>query len=162
MKYSVEVIGVDRIVTKLTRSGRKAQDIRPALNQAADYLMDITEKQFDSQGRRGGGRWKSLSPKWLAQKRKITLDTRILHLNHLLRRSVTRRDAQGQILDIEPTSLRFGSSVRYANVHQSGYPPRNIPARPFLRILATDRERIRNIMRDHVMEVWRTGGGGNR
>jgi phage virion morphogenesis protein len=154
IRFRVLIFGTEALSTRLTRMAKDTADARPAFNNVADELMRVTNIQFESQGRRGGGAWARLSPKWLKEKAKITLDLRILHLDHTLRHSVTRRGAPGQVLEIGPTEMNFGSNVKYARVHQEGYPPRNIPRRPFIKLIDSDRRNIRNMIRDHIM----TGG----
>jgi phage virion morphogenesis protein len=131
---------------------RDTADASPAFEDIADYIMDITRAQFESQGRRAGGSWKQLTQKWLKFKLSRSYDPRILHLSHRLRDSVTFKGAAGQILEIGATELNFGSNLAWAKVHQYGYPPRNIPARPFLKFRETDRRNIRNMIRDHIMQ----------
>jgi len=145
----------DKIVsTKLKRSAQAAGNIQPALNQVAGYLMQKTAAQFDSQGRRGGGSWRKLSPKWLKFKAAHGFDTRILRMEGTLQRSVTRRKSKGQILVITPNSITFGTKLPHAAVHQFGYPPGRMPKRQFLVATPGDRDAMRNILRGHIMAHW--------
>jgi phage gpG-like protein len=152
MRFRVLVFGTEAVYTRFTRMARDAADASPAFDDVAEELMRITDIQFQSQGRRGGGSWKRLTQKWLNFKVNKGLDPRILHMRGPLRASVTQRGAPGQILKISPTQLDFGSSLSYARTHQYGYPPRNIPKRQFIKLLDGDRTNIRNMIRDHIME----------
>lgn len=156
MKFQVLVFGDEVVATKFQRMGVDALNAKPVFKDIAKYMMEITEKQFESQGRRGGGSWKRLSPLWLKQKERKGWDTRILHQKYprsnTLRKSVTRSRAGGQILEITDTSVNFGSSLPYAGRHQYGYG--KTPARPYLKILKGDSEKIRGMIRDHLMQQW--------
>jgi phage virion morphogenesis protein len=159
LRYSLSIIGDENVAFKLRLTGRQARDMRPVFNDVADYLMDITGKQFDSQGRRGGGAWARLTPKWAAYKARHGYDPRILHMRGPLRRSVTVRQAKGQILRITPQTMTFGTSIDYAGVHQHGFETRQryMPARPFLRVLPGDQRKINQMLTDHLMRPWRGG-----
>lgn len=152
MRFQVLVFGTEAVSTRFARMARDTGDASPAFSDIADELMRVTAIQFDSQGRRGGGSWKHLTTKWLNFKIRHAYNPAILHMRHNLRRSVTVKGAAGQILDISPTELNFGSSISYARTHQYGYPPRNIPARPFIKLIEGDRRKIRDMIRDHIME----------
>ena len=163
LNFQLLVFG-DKIVTAKYRAMANATgNLIPSFHEVEDYLMDITGRQFDSQGRRGGGSWKPLSPKWVARKTRMGGDTRILHFDKALRRSVTKRGAGGQILEYTPTSLTFGTSIAYAARHQFGHG--KTPRRKFLVILPLDRKMITEMIQSHIMTPWvKTGvlafGGG--
>ena len=156
MKFEVLVFGDRAVAAKFERMGADAVNARPAFKQISRYLMEVTDIQFESQGRRGGGRWKKLTEHWLHQKERKGWDTRILHKRYprsnTLRKSVTRPRAGGQILEITDNSINFGSSLPYAGRHQYGHG--NTPARPFLKVTKGDSEKIRNMLRDHMMQAW--------
>lgn len=151
MRFEITMQGEKLVRTQFTRMANAADHSRPAFNNVVDYLFKINEQQFESQGRRGGGSWRKLTTKWAQRKQRQGQDIRILHQSHTLRRSVTRRRARGQILEFTPTSVTLGTRLPYAGRHQR--------ERPFLVTTATDRENMRNLIRDHLMEVW---GGGRR
>jgi phage gpG-like protein len=160
MRASISIQGNKQITAKFERMAMSARKTRPAFNKAADYLMAATAKQFSSQGRRGGGSWKGLTHEWTIEKAALGGDPRILHFRGPLRRSVTKRRTKGQVLIITQNRMVFGTSIEYGAAHQFGYPPRNIPRRPFLKVLPGDRTAMRNILRDHLMSAWTGKGGG--
>ena len=154
MKFEVLIFGEQALATKFTRMGDDALDASPAFDNVAEYLFKITDTTFNSQGRRGGGSWRMLTPKWAKYKAKRGWDTRILHQFGNLRESVTRRGAKGQILDIRPQSLLFGSDLEYAARHQFGVPGKT-PKREFVKVTKNDTMKIRDLIRDHLMRAWR-------
>jgi phage virion morphogenesis protein len=153
MQYTIQIIGVDHVIEVLRRTALNMRDARRGMSQIADYLMQITATQFDSQGRRGGGSWRRLTPEYQKRKAREGKDPRILHATGVLRKSVTKRRARGQILVINKDSLQFGSNIEYAAVHQRGG-GRGIPARPYLKILPRDRTAIADILGGYIMEAW--------
>lgn len=162
-KIEVSTFGFKQVSTKFNRMAHEAVDARPAFNEVTTYLMNVIDKTFSSEGRRGGGSWKRLSTRWLRFKVSRGFDTRILHQHRpsVLRRSVTKRRARGQVLLITPHSMTLASNLDYAATQQFGRPSRGIPARPFIKTTPTDREQMRNIVRDHLMRPWQKGGGAS-
>jgi phage gpG-like protein len=157
-KIQVLVFGDEVVATKFSRMRYDILDASPAFENIADYLFKSTAATFDSQGRRGGGSWKFLTGKWLSRKARHGWDTRILHKGKgtPLRKSVTVRGAPGQILDITPHSILFGSSLEYATRHQFGY--KQTPKRSFIKLTPGDRLKTRQMIRDHLMQAWRAHG----
>ena len=163
LNFSLLIFGEKIVTAKYRAMANNAGNLVPSFLQVEDYLMDITGRQFDSQGGRAGGSWKPVTPKWAARKARTGGDTRILHFDKALRRSVTKRGATGQILEYTPTSLTFGTSIKYAAVHQFGHG--KIPKRKFLVILPLDKKMITEMIQSHIMTPWiKTGilafGGG--
>jgi phage gpG-like protein len=157
-RLQILVFGDKVLTTKFTRFADDMLDASPGFDMVADLMLRASDKTFSSQGRHGGGSWKPLTGKWLRRKASKGWDTRILHKNGNLRDSVTKRGADGQILDIGPNSINFGSDLPYAARHQFGY--RQTPKRPFVKMTPLDIIKIRNILRDHMMQEWTRRGTG--
>lgn len=157
MNFQVLIFGEKLVATKFERMAADALDATPAFKKVAKYMMETTDTVFESQGRRGGGSWKRLTPEWELAKAKKGWDTRILHMKYprsnTLRKSVTRPRAGGQILEIERDSMRLGSRLPYAATHQYGRG--HIPARPFLKFTKRDTQKIEDLITDHLMQAWR-------
>lgn len=147
MHYFVEAMGVKAVSTKFTRMAEASVDVRPALMTITELIYAIEVQVFNGQGRRGGGSWKRDTPEWLAQKMRLGLDPRINHATGALRRSVTEPDAEGQVHEMTPHSLIFGTTLPQAAPSQEN--------RPFFRFLPNDRALMRNILRDYLMAAWR-------
>jgi len=157
------MFGEQIVATKFRQSASVAANVLPAFRNVEEYLYQITQTQFNSQGRRAGGSWKKLSAEWLARKARMGRDTRILQFDHALIRSVTKKGARGQILEHTPTSLTFGTELPYAARHQFGH--ERTPQRKFLVVRPSDRAIIAQMIQDHMMTPWvKTGvlafGGG--
>lgn len=146
MNFYFEAMGIREVEVKFDRIGVAAGNATPAMELVADYMLLAENEVFDSQGRRGGHSWRELTFGWLARKWREGLDLRIGHATLFLRRSVTVRGAFGQILEVGPHTLRFGSGFRYAETQQ-----RN---RPFIQLTPEDRVAIRSIIRSYLMAAW--------
>jgi len=155
MRFEVVIFGDKVVATQFTRMGQRAANAAPALRNVGEYLMQVTDTQFSSQGRRGGGSWAKLSPQWLFRKQRLGHDPRILHMSGALRRSVTKWNARGSTHQVSNTQLIFGTNLPYAGRHQFGY--ETTPKRQFLKVTDRDRVHMRNLIRDHLMEAWRGG-----
>lgn len=153
------VFGEKIVATKLQGMRINLANKHPMWEKIADYLMARAEGKFQSQGRAGGGSWKQLDKKWLKFKIAHGYSPKILEQRGILRRSVTRRNAPFQTLEISDNSLNFGTTVPYGPTHQFGDRSRGIPARPFLGANNADREVMRRIVRDHIMNGWSPRGG---
>ena len=147
MRVYFQAINTKVVETKFAMMGNNAVNAKPALEKVADYMMEVMAKNFQSQGRRGGGSWKRISPGWRARKVRMGLDPRIGHATLALRKSMTKRDAPEQILSVGRTRVTLGSKLPYAKVQQ-----RN---RPYVYTLAEDRAEMVSIIRRHVLSAWR-------
>lgn len=148
-QFYVKVMNDKLVATKFERMGAAALDAKPAFARMAVLLFEIEEAVFESQGRRGGGAWADITAQWRERKVRNALDPRILHATHALRDSMTKPEAEGQILEITRNALVLGSSLPYAEAQNK--------KRPFNKLTPTDRVRMRNIIRDHLMAAWRGG-----
>ena len=133
-------------------------DFAPALKGIKQILIGATKENFQGQHDPDGVPWKPLKKprrrrRDLVRGKKrgrakkgqdqILLDTGVLR-SSMTGQAVlsTGRDkvkakasaASAHVEVTTPTSLEWGTNLVYAGVHQYGYPPRNIPARPFLGI----------------------------
>lgn len=153
MEVKILVFNEEFVATRFSRMANATADAAPALEEIADYLMQRADAKFSSEGRAGGGSWKKLTPKWLTFKEKHGFSSRILVKKGVLRQAMTKRDAPGQVLEIGPHRLKFGTNIPYAATQQFGRPGKGIPARPFLGANNTDKQAIRNIVREYILKA---------
>jgi phage virion morphogenesis protein len=128
----------------------RATNLLPVNERIADYLMNMIDQTFKSQGRRGGGSWKELTPDWKDRKAKQGKDLRILYYNGKLRLSLTQRENDNQILVVTNDEVSIGSTLPYARRHQKGDTKGNIPARPYIKILRTDRQNVSDMVAKYI------------
>lgn len=153
MKFEVLVFNEGVVATKFERMGANLVDARPGFEEVGDYLRNVADKTFSSQGRRGGGRWKMLTREWFERKERAGFDPRIMFMRGDLHSSLTKKTDSNHILDINRSSIILGTELPYATRHHFGY--RQTPRRPLFKITKRDQSNIRNILRDHIMKSWR-------
>lgn len=150
MRLRIQVHRTEIIKRRLRGMGDNAMNAAPAFDRVADMMLGIMSKVFDSQGRRGGGSWRRLTTDWLSRKREAGLDPRILHATGDLRKSVTVRGANDQIIDISKDKLVFGSQLPYAE--RQHYGDDHIPARPYIdKFTENDLRRMKQVLAAHVV-----------
>src|SRR5262245_49475951 len=134
--FDIKIYGITETRAMLRRGMAAAEFMEPALERVAIDMMDVVQRNFESQGRRGGGSWKRLDPKWEARKIEAGLDPRILIARGALMDSVTRWGAPNQDLRIDNDSIELRSELDYAAAQQFG--TGRIPARPYLDFVGGD------------------------
>lgn len=145
--FIVRAMGAKQVATKFERMGIAAVTARPAMETIADMMMRIIGIIFESQGRRGGGSWRRDSVEWLMRKQRLNLDPRIGHATGALRRSMSIRAAEHQILHVDDKMVNLSSDLPYAATQQ-----RN---RPFVKFTQRDRYAMRSVVRDYLIGAFR-------
>jgi hypothetical protein len=148
--------------SKMQRSSASAINFRPVMDAIAADMMRVTEANFSSQGRRGGGSWAELRPETVERKHG---DTRILLTSgnpyaastgvSAMYKSVTRPNQPGGILAITKTTIVYGTDLPYA--HRQARGGKGIPPRPFINFTPADRARWDALFARHVLMPFRTG-----
>jgi hypothetical protein len=111
-------------------------------------MMRVTASNFESQGRRGGGSWKPLTPAWLRTKERRGKDLRIQFYDHWLVESVTVLHADHQIADLDEMegTIRLGSTLPYADTAQRH--------RPYLKFTRQDQVRWGKWVQGDLHDKW--------
>jgi phage gpG-like protein len=143
---SIRALGLQQVRRKLSSTAAFVEDPRPALEIVVEDMFRVISATFDSQGRRYGGSWAGISPKWRARKIAQGKDPRILHYNLYLRRAFTERGADHQILTVSKTSISLRSDLPYANVQNA--------KRPFVNFYPQDRARWVAIMEKELRRAF--------
>lgn len=131
----IKLFGDVKLRRQLMRGARLAGDMRPSLNRIADDMMRVIAINFSSAGRRGGGSWPALDPDTIRYK----VGSRPLIETGALLQSWTQRGDENQKLRITKNSIELTSLLEDAPVHEYGSD--DVPARPVLRFLPSDRAR---------------------
>jgi phage virion morphogenesis protein len=160
------------IMAALTRLSGKARRLSPAFKNIGEELLRSTQERFADQTDPDGRRWQPLKPSTLAGKTKRGYGGQgILTMRRHLRDSFRyQADSNG---------VRIGTNRIYGAIHQFGgrtsahvirpknkkalawpgarnpvrgvhHPGSNIPARPFLGVSVRDKDRILEIIADHL------------
>ena len=124
----------------LERLQRQAKNLRPALTEIGEYLLESSEDRFADQVDPQGRPWAALSPGYKKRKRKHR--DLMLVLDGYLKGTLAVR--------VSAERVEIGSNRVYAATHQLGDEGRNIPARPFLGLSVRDTAEMLAIMEDHL------------
>lgn len=122
----VEVHGLQEVGDLLTRMQERVTTLQPVLEVYAQDLKTLVDDSFDQSRAPDGTGWEPLKPATVRKRRRGS--SKPLVDTGQLRNSITSVALNA--------SLRVGTNVPYAGVHQFGG-GRGIPARPFLPISST-------------------------
>ena len=139
-KYlDIRIFGVPEVKRQLFRGAAAAGNMKPVLEEVGLDMMYVIGLNFASQGRRGGGSWRQLTPEWLARKMAAGLSPEILVATGALHDSMTQPGDPDQFYQVTNRSIKLESRLPYAEAHQHGND--HLPARPFVHFMPSDRER---------------------
>ncbi len=111
----------------LKRLARRMTDMRPVMAEIGEIVVESIQRNFDEQRSPDGAPWKPLTLETLKRKRH---PDRILYETGTLFRSIHPEPGR--------RSVSIGTNIIYGAVHQLGYKPRNLPARPYLGVRDSD------------------------
>jgi phage gpG-like protein len=169
VEFLVTDHGTAKIVAdKMYASAEKVETTNIVFEKILLDMLRITRIQIDSEGRRGGGSYAQLREdtklkkgrteilKTEGAREKYSAFSQMGRFDTLFN-SVTRKDAQFQIMNANKNSLRFGTRRPYAAVHQhGGGKGGRVPARPFLRVIPSDQERWNYWLTRHLVSPFMT------
>ena len=147
-RLTVTVLGDEQVSRNLLRMGELAENMDTPLREVADVVRERIVANFDAQG-----------PGW-APLDEDTILTRaalgygpgpILVRSGRMRASLTGESNEA-ITEIDGSSLAIGSSVPYAEFHQTG--TANMPARPQVLPERVKRDAVKVLQR-HLVETGR-------
>jgi phage virion morphogenesis protein len=135
------------VLTALQDLQRSAGDLRPALAEIGEVLIESTKQRFGSQTGPDGQPWPENSPVTIERKgRNQPLTGETGNLMDAIYYNLVGNDA-----------LEIGSPMQYAAMQQFGGTKAefpflwgDIPARPFLGVSDEDRDEILTIVRTHL------------
>jgi hypothetical protein len=143
---TARVFGAEVLSKQLGRGKQKAVNMKSGLDEVADDMLRIFGINITSGGRRGGGSFAALDPKYVASKVSSGYSAKPLIATRDLLTSVSKRGAEYQHLEVDAKSILFASTLPYAEIQQHG--GRGIKPRDYLKILPTDIKRWGNLLED--------------
>lgn len=114
----IEITVLDHVTPMLRSAITRLTNMRPPLSLAGHYMFKETIRQFETRGLRGGTPWKPLAPLTILLRRNHS-DAPLQDTGRL-RRSVTSVSAPGSVWELSDTTLRLGTNLEYAAIHQYG------------------------------------------
>jgi hypothetical protein len=134
--------GAHRLLARLV--GR-LEDGKPQLLSLLDQIMLAQRERFAGHG----ARWKRLAPSTVREKARGREDPRTLVASGKLMRSLTLPGAPGQVIEVRPGLLRFGTRIYYARFHHKG---KGVPRRTVVGLTRIWRERLIARLRTALIE----------
>jgi len=156
IRFTFEVFGqkqVDRMIGAVLENGT---DFKKAFRELGKDFYREEEKQFDTQGKRTGKKWKKLSKNYAKWKKAHYPGRLILERTGALKRSLTNKRSTGAIYSVQPLSFVIGTKVSYGIYHQLGTPT-GLPARPPIRLTDKQKDRWMKILHAHLVAYGRLG-----
>ena len=142
MVIEIHMAGAYRFARSFSRFASEVRDMSPAFELVHPQFLQMNKDNFRAKGK--PHRWKPLTPRYAAWKRKHYPAMPLMRRRDRLIRSLTigrgasERDA---IKQIKKTWARFGTSVPYADYHQNPAPGGRLPKREVVQ--PTDRDYTR-------------------
>lgn len=120
-KIEIIVDGKEEFSRVFSRLDANFDDLTPIWPDVRDKFWNIEKEQFDSEGSKGGGgRWKSLSPRYAKQKiKRYGAGVKILEASGDLLRSLTG-DAPGSYYYAGKKEVAIGTTLARGIYHQRG------------------------------------------
>lgn len=157
--------GFDRADRRFAEMARRASAAQPAFGAMADDFHGIMDQAFATEGAIFGQRWRPLVPQYLERRQRQGRGSNILELlggkGGRLRAALTGRSSKWSVRRVKARSLEIGTNLGIARVHQKGgvvaipsgpfKPAVRIPARPFIGIRDSDRDRWARILSDWIV-----------
>ena len=108
---------------RLKAIGGRAGSLRPAADSVHAMLMRAIDYQYGRGGPAVGG-WKPDAPSTVARKRRLGLDTRVMHETGRLRASLTNKGHADHVFRVTSQGLVISTAVSYAkHLQDGGRPP---------------------------------------
>lgn len=147
LRFEFEAHGDKLVSREILDMGDRALDARPAFRLIVDDFREFEAARFDS---RGEGTWAPDRLSTITAKARSGQDPRVLHATLRLRRSLTKKGAEGSYSRIFPTFMLFGSTVPYAKYLQGG--TRFMPPRKPLGFIEAQKVTALKRLQRHVVE----------
>lgn len=133
----IDTLGEEQIARKLLRFSHSAANAAPALEAVHDYLTQVSEEQFRTQGRQSGHPWDELKQATIDRKRRsrdpqtVANAEKILHASEKLRNSLVNQGDKNMVHVITNDTMIYGTKLPYGRAHQrpplDGHFPRRRP-----------------------------------
>jgi hypothetical protein len=142
---SITTHGDDQAAKTIADTGKRANNVKPGASKIRTAYREAEVEIF--QGNGGAVAWEKLKDSTRTAKRRRGQDHGTLRASNALYKSLTAPRAAYQVDDRQPHELRFGSTVPYADFHESG---RGQAKRPTQAFTASQQRRINDAIADFI------------
>lgn len=143
MKLEVEPFGFAELRGVLAQVREHGEDMRPAMQQVADFFASEAAEVFRSRGRSAGG-WEPLSEQY----KKSRLPRPQGVQTGALRRSMTTKGARYHRRQVARDQVVVKSVAPHAHLYADGHGKQ--PARPLVRITPRTRREVAGILQRYL------------
>jgi phage gpG-like protein len=142
-EYTVKItkVGIDRAQRLFAQAKDRMRDLSPPLKKARNVMLFSINSNFKAGGR--PKTWRPLRPATL--RRKISQGLNLTPLT-----GKTGRLQSSVTASVRGNRLAIGTSIVYGAAHQFGYPPRNLPKRPYLIFQQQDLDDIERLVVSYI------------
>ncbi|WP_027671298.1 phage virion morphogenesis protein [Rheinheimera baltica] len=140
---SIDAGNANAIADVLEQLVQQGQNLKPALSQIGEYLVEATQDRFQLELAPDGSLWDPLAPETIKRKNG---DSRILRQSSMLVDTI--------LYDASDDMLLVGTNMEYGATHQFGREADGIPAREWLGLTTgpwDDEAFILVILSDHLL-----------
>lgn len=163
---SINVLGEQQINRRMLRFAARAGTAEPALELVHQFLVELADHQYESEGAQSGNPWEPLKQATIERKErskdprvKMNAD-RIMVATGELRDSLTQPGNPDMIHIITPQTMVYGTKVKRGQWHQKPAPTASYPRRRSVDLTeANKRVMMRTIQLWIVRGVARLGKG---
>ena len=145
MPIRIEIQGTEQLSKAFTELSRRIGDLTPVWPRVAQIFYERERQLFDSQGE---GNWVQLSARYGRWKQKHFPGYPLLQRTTEMAVSLTNRSSPFSVLDMRPKNFAVGTSVPYAQFHQTG--TSRMPARPPIIIDDGTIQRMLDVVTDEL------------
>jgi phage gpG-like protein len=148
---SIELFGDEFFRRRIQAMRYRARDMSPILKEIGNDWQDITEEQFDTEGRRGGAAWKQL-----ARETKFNRGNAhpiLIHFGDMFDALITPGN-----IHVTDSSVTMRLPLRErtkAEAHQFGFfnvmANKDVPARPWIAFTELDRKNFARKITDYLV-----------
>lgn len=121
---SINVLGEQQINRRMLRFAARAGSAEPALELVHEYLVELTERQYNTAGAQSGNPWEALKQSTIDRKDrdkdprvKMNAD-RIMVATGELKDSLTMPGHPDMVHVVTPNTMVFGTKIKYGQYHQ--------------------------------------------
>lgn len=168
VEFTIKTFGVETAAAAIESLGWQATNVKPAMEEIYEVILDIVDETFDTEGARGGFKpWPPNTPVTIDEKARFGLGPGVLVSSGTLRDAMTSPRHPYQSARILKTHIVFApksmprkrkgksrrGSYNYGRLHQTG--EGNMKKRPFIRFTFDDQQAFAKEIERHIMKIAR-------
>lgn len=147
LTFNIDGKNVDAWLARQDNFKTQARNLAPVFQSFGRYMLGSIDRNFTSEGR--PKQWRRLSPQYARYKQRKVGSKPILVWSGRMRRGF-KFTATQRTLQIY--NNRTANGVKLFPLHQDGYAPNNLPARPMLILQDRDKAEMTRLFRRHLFD----------